>query len=71
MKPARQTLTLRTSDAHIADRLSTLLNVGVGPPVRVEVSGARLTFVCETWEPILLSRVRDAVAAELGESALA
>jgi hypothetical protein len=69
--PIGQTLTLQTSDAHIADRLSTLLNVGGGPPVRVEVSGVRLTFICETWEPILLWRVRDAVAVELGESALA
>jgi hypothetical protein len=69
MEPARYALTLRGQGPDVADRLQTVLNRHGAPPVAVELSGVELTFVCETWEPILLSRVRDAVAAELGEDA--
>lgn len=47
-------------------RLQARLDAENAPPIAIEHRPAALRFTCPTWRPTLVTRVTDALVAELG-----
>lgn len=68
MEPATYRMNARNPmDTGVLQRILDRANQPeAGPPIAVDVAGELLTFVCATWRPIMVARLEDAIAAELG-----
>jgi hypothetical protein len=52
--------------AALVPRLEERLRRQEGPEITIDHRPAALRFTCPTWRPTLISRVNDAIDAELG-----
>ncbi|MCW2990711.1 MAG: hypothetical protein JWM73_1305 [Solirubrobacterales bacterium] len=52
--------------AALVPRLRARFDVQEGPEISIDHRPAALRFTCPTWRPTLISRVNDAIDAEVG-----
>jgi hypothetical protein len=66
--PARFTLTIVDPEGldDLLARLGSRLDAEAAPPVTIEQLPTAIRFTSETWRPILITRVTDALDAEIG-----
>lgn len=66
MELATYRLRIGDDDLNVIERIVARLDQESAPQVMATPEGGSVTFTCDTWRPILVTRVDDAIAAELG-----